>query len=495
MLFLLDSNIAIKSDPLTPHVEVDASLAMEFHRLATSKHHDLRVHPSSLLDFDRIADPTARSARLLVFQKYEMLVSPPEINEHQRTILGSPVPGTNDAVDQDLLAAVVGDAVGYLVTEDQGLHRMARRVGVDDRVLLLADALAMLHGLYVTLPTPPPAVRRVKAHQLNLADPIFDSLRAAYDGFNVWFQEKAARTQRDALLIDGNGEHAAFCILKPEHAGEHGVAGPLLKLSTFKVAAGYSGQKYGELLLKAIFEQAHLEQMNGIYVTVFDMHDQLLGLLEDFGFERLAARTALNELIMVKHLRPTTEAHDEPLQHHIRYGPPSLLLSGVQPFLIPIEPRWHRVLFPDAEPVKEEGLFPESQGLVNQPFGNALRKAYLCNSPTRLLGPGCPLLFYRSQDEQAVFVIGVCEETLVSREAAEIAAHVGRRTVYTYEEIEGLTRRGDVLVVRFRQDRILRDDPITLDDLKQAGLARTWPQSIARTRPEGLTWLQQRLGV
>jgi hypothetical protein len=163
--------------------------------------------------------------------------------------------------------------------------------------------------------------------------------------------------------------------------------------------------------------------------------------------------------------------------------------------VIPIEPRWHRVLFPDAEPVDEDALFPATLGLTTQPFGNALRKAYLCNAPTRLLRPGDPLLFYRSSDRKAVHVVGVCEDTLVSRDPAEIVAAVGRRTVYSLQDIQNLARRNEVLVVMFRQDRILRSDPITLPELIGTRVLNSWPQSITQTRPEGTAWLAQRLGV
>lgn len=498
MLFLLDSNIAIKSDPLSAAVEPDAALAMEFHRLATTHHHDLRVHPASLDDFGRIVDPVKRLARMTVFERYERIVNPPAIGESQRAQLGTPAPGSNEDVDQRLLAAVLGHAAGYLVTQDQGIHSKAHRLGVGDRVLTLADALAFLRNLHPAPPTPPPAVRRIKAHELHLDDPIFDGLRADYGGaaFDRWFVEKAARGGRDALLIGGQDEaHAAIALLKVEPNGEHGVQGPLLKISTFKVAPTYSGQKYGELLLKAIFEQAHNDSLAGIFVTVFAKQQALIDLLDDFGFKVQPVKTGAGELVLAKDLRRSLAPQSmDPLEFHVRYGPPALRMRGVRSFLVPIEPRWHQVLFPDAEPLDPQGgLFPKFLGLQTQPFGNALRKAYLCNSPTRLLSPGSPLLFYRSQDEKAVFVVGVCEQTHVSRDPAEIAALVGRRTVYSYSQIEELARLGEVLVVLFRQDRVLRQDPITLEDLQREGVSLTWPQTITRTRTEGARWLQQRL--
>jgi predicted RNA-binding protein with PUA-like domain len=124
-----------------------------------------------------------------------------------------------------------------------------------------------------------------------------------------------------------------------------------------------------------------------------------------------------------------------------------------------------------------------------------LRKAYLCHANTRQLSPGDPLLFYRSGDEQAIFVVGVCESIHASTNADEIAALVGSRTVYTYDQIQAQVKHKEVLVVLFRQARVLRADPITLDDLRTAGAARGWPQTLQKIRPEGTAWLTQRLAA
>ncbi|WP_028474540.1 GNAT family N-acetyltransferase [Nocardioides alkalitolerans] len=501
MLFLIDSNIAITSDPMSHELEAGAESAMQFMRLTATHHHDVRTHPACLMDFARIKDPAKRQARLVVFERYTKLASPPVISQAQKDELGVPVAGTNDDVDQLLLAAVVGNAAEYLVTEDDGMHRRARRLGVEDRVLRLSDAILMLRALHADLPDPPPSVRAVKTHELSIDDAIFDGLKDDYgrETFVGWF-ERCARTQRDALVVDGDDDdHAAIVILKPEPTGEHGLAGPQLKVCTFKVADAYNGQKYGELLLKAIFERAHREQHVGLFVTVLEKQTALIALLQDFGFRAVpGVLTDVGELVYEKPLMPV--AADAPdsmsaLDFHVRYGPPVLRVLDQTCHAIPIEPRWHRILFPDAErePAEEDALFAATEGLATQPFGNALRKAYLCNARSRLLQPGDPLLFYRSKDEKAVFVVGVVEATLRSHDPLAIAAAVGRRTVYSLPEIEGLTRKGEVLVIMFRQARILREEPISLTELIAGGVLASHPQAVSKTRPEGTSWLAQRL--
>lgn len=491
MLFLIDSNVAIASDPLSSALEPGARATIDFLHLAGKYHHDIRTHPASLVDIARITDLRSRAAREVLFGRYAQIEAPPVISLTQSRVLGIPAVGSNDEVDQLLIAAISANAAEYLVTEDRGIHRAARRLRIDDRVLTVADALAVLHALHADLPNPPPAVQRVKAHQLELGDPIFDSLKSDYADFDRWFI-KAARTQRDAFLVQGDGAHAAVAILKDEHSGEYGLPGPVLKISTFKVASGYSGQKYGELLLKAVFNQAHASSYRWIYVTVFEKHTPLVELLEDFGFEPLPGRSPLSEVVYAKPCHGQRPVGMGALEYHRRYGPPALAIEPGRVFLIPIEPRWHRALFPDAEP-PDDALLPATAGLTTHPFGNALRKAYLCNSPSRLLRAGDTLLFYRSTDEQAVYVLGVCEEVAIGTDAQQIATAVGRRTVYSVTDIDLMTRKGPVLMVLFRQDRILREDPIELDELKASGAIRSWPQSITRLRSGGEPWLAKRL--
>lgn len=491
MLFLIDTNIAIAGDPLGVELEAGAEQVLTFLRLASQHHHDLRTHPASLHDFERISDEAKRSARLSLFVRYEKLAAPPQILTDQRAILGEVDPISNDGVDQQLLAAVKADAAEYLVSEDVRLHSRARQLAIAHRVLTVADATALLRSLHPDAPTPPPSVRRVKTHELDLADPIFDGLKSDYHpGFEDWFR-RAARSQRDALVVDGGNEHAAIAILKREPEGAYGLPGPLLKICTFKVSGHYSGQKYGELLLKAIFSQAHVEKDRGIYMTVFEKHVHLIELVEDFGFRRLQARSSLGEQVYAKPHDPGPAGSMDPLGYHITHGPPALSIQTGRVFMVPIEPRWHRVLFPDAEP-PDDALFPVTEGLKIQPFGNALRKAYLCRSPSRLLRSGDTMLFYRSGDEQAVYVVGVCEDVFVSGDPDEIAAAVGRRTVYSLDDITGLTRKGPVLVIQFRQDRVL-SDPIEREELTSAKVVRSWPQSITRVNQEGEAWLTRRV--
>jgi hypothetical protein len=260
----------------------------------------------------------------------------------------------------------------------------------------------------------------------------------------------------------------------------------VLKVSTLKVTDEAHGRRYGELLLKTLFGHAHHHGHDSIYVTVFDKHDTLIELLIAFGF-RDHGDSDLGERVLVKRRHASDrDTVTDPLGFHIAYGPPAVDTRAPF-FVVPVEPRWHDLLFPDY-------MAQQSLWTGEHPYGNALRKAYLCNAPTRQVRPGATLLFYRSHNLSAVTVVGVVEEVLVSRVPEEVARLVGRRTVYTLDDIGALCRSArPVLAVLFRQDRLL-EPPWPRRELDAAGVLNGHPQSITAVRnEEGRHWLQQRL--
>lgn len=485
--FLLDANILIPLEPTSPgDVEEGTAAVVELARLAAETGCPLLVHPAVDANMRDDPDDQRRTLRTTLLRKYPRLPDPPSVPAAWQTVFGHPKQGSNDWVDSQLLAALYSDAVDYLVTEDRRLHRKARRLGLENRVADTGDALSILRGLFDVVPKPPPAVRHVSAHVLNASDPIFDSLRREYPGFDVWLR-KAKRRRRSTWLIDGvQGLHAAICIVKKERSGEYGLQGKLMKICTFKVSEEHSGYRFGELLLKPVFEHARASSYRAMFVTVFEKHRALIDLFEEFGFESLDTRTPLGELVLVKSLRPSNEDWDtlDPLSFNRRYGPFAAKIRDVPAFVVPIKPKFHRVLFTEAE--DQGALWPGAH-----PFGNSIRKAYLCNAQTREVSSGANLLFYRSKDIRALTVLGVVEDTMVTRSAAQAAQFVGKRTVYSLREIEKLCR-SPLLAILFRQSRVLAK-PIALQELITHGVITASPQSIVSVRKEATEWLETRL--
>jgi GNAT superfamily N-acetyltransferase len=481
---LVDTNILIPLEPTGPDdVEPGTPAAVELVRL-TQQSHVLVVHPSSVEELANDPNEHRRELRLLLVGKYTVLDQPPRPNDAMRRAIPEPAPASHDAVDYVLLAAVYLDAVEMLVTDDERIHGSAKTLGISNRVLRLVDAVETLRALVGTTPTPPPFVRSIPAHALDDSDVIFASFRQDYPPFDTWLT-KAKRDGRPAWVIDGsNGAYAGVCIVKDDD-DEEGIGGRVLKVSSFKVADEYQGNRYGELLIKTVLLYCRERSFDAAWVTVFPRHETLRALLDDFGFVHIRTRNN-GEFVYVKRLRwdDADRVSLEPLEFHVTFGPPALKVDPADTFIVPIQPRYHELLFPDAEPQAQ---------LISRPFGNAIRKAYLCRSGTRALRPGSSLVFYRSGRKAEIRCVGIVESTLVSSDADEVVRAVGQRTVYSYDEIKTMCH-GDVLAIIFRQDHILTP-AIGRDELIEHLAVRQPPQTIMAVRDEGAQWLTQRISA
>jgi hypothetical protein len=488
MKLLIDTNVFI---PLEPANEVElfrhSTFVSDLHRLAALGGHTLFLHPAAKADLERDTNPQRKRIREIQFAKYPLLPDPPEATDKLALVLGSPPLHSNDWVDNQLLASLAANAVDFLITEDKRIRAKAARLDLTNRVVTVLEALSVISDLFDRSPRTPPSVMDVRVHAIDPADPIFESLRADYPGFDSWFTKCRLEHRRAWIVKPGGSNLAGICIVKEENAGEYGLRGKVLKACTMKVSDLYNGNRFGELLLKPVFSYAHSNRFDWIYLTVFDKHTQLINLIHEFGFERLNVQTDIGESVFAKHLSVTGFESPclSPLDFHIKYGPLAIDISGASKFIVPIQPLFHDLLFPEA--TQQMYLIPRCS-----PYGNAIRKAYLCHSPCRTLTPGSVLLFYRSHDRKEITCVGVAENTLISRSVDEVARFVGKRTVYTYEEIRQMCEH-DVLAVLFRQAFIV-DPPMGREELVLQGAIRRAPQSILKL-PEGMTqWLQTRLG-
>jgi len=447
--FLIDTNVVIPLEPTSrSEVKQNTLLASQFAGQVAEGGHSLYIHPEINADISRDPDVERRTTLQILIKKYQVLPDPPSLTQRIITAFGVPPRLSNDWVDIHLLAALDADAVDILVTEDRGIRTKAAQLGLQPRVATIAEALSIIRDLYKTAPNPPPSVREIRAHNLDSSDPIFQSLRSDYPGFDAWLVNAKREQRRCWVVYAENSELAAISIVKPEYSKEFGLPGQLLKICTFKVSEDYNGFRYGELLLKAILSYVDAGKFDYTYLTVFEKHQHLIALMQDFGFKLTSYSTDLGELVLAKPplMSEQERANLSSLDFNINFGPHALKYEGTPVFVVPIQPSFHSSLFPDAE--QQRALFPR-----NSPFGNAMRKAYLCNSANRQLATGDILLFYRSQDYKSVTGVGVTEDTLVSRSAIEIARFVGKRTVYKYSDIEDMCQK-DVLAILF--SRVLK---------------------------------------
>jgi GNAT superfamily N-acetyltransferase len=491
MKILVDTNVLIALEPVGSDLEPLTLIAAEFLGLAAAGGHLVVRHSAQDVDRANDRNEARRRARDVLLAKYPLLPKVRSMPPELEAVLGSYLLGSNDWVDNQLIGALEANAVDFLVTEDAGIHRKGRRAGLGDRIFRVADVRDMLRTFLDEPPPAPPAVRWMRATEIQERDPIFDSVRADYDDFDRWLAKCRVETRDVAIIEDEAGAYAAVCIVtrKSDKFATHG---RFLKVCQFKVDDRYRGRRYGELLLKAMFEYRRTNGYDFAYVTAFERQDGLIRLFEDFGFSRWVERSPRGEVVLVKGFRAseTDRETTTPLDFHVRFGPPALNPDPRQTFVVPIQPEFHRLLFPDAESQLSLGLRLDE---LDRPFGNSLRKAYLCHAQVRALAPGATLLFYRSHDLKALTCVGVVERSSREDDVTEIARIVGKRTVYSYQQIEELAAK-PVLTILFRQDRIL-EVPIPLADMVQAQLLSAHPQSITTIKEEGFQWMMGRIGA
>ena len=407
---LLDTNVLISAYPENlGSVEPKNRLATELIRLANEHGHTTYSHTDAIeLDTRNIRDTQDRQWRRMLLEKHPMLPAHPSIPSGIPEELGSPPYGSHDWVDHVLLAAVVGNAVHILVTEDRGILQKAKRLDLTDRVVDIEDAISIIKALTPRETSPLLMARQAQAHALDETDPFFGSLRQDYPGFDTWLA-KCKQEHRTCWIIEDGSSLAAATIVKVETPAEYGIAGRTLKIAMFKVSESFPGLRYGELLLKSVFDYIANNSYESAYVTVLPKHEKVIEFFESFGFKAVHERTQLGEFVLSKPFsRPSSDEGKSilPLDYHIRFGPMDYLVD-VSTFVVPIKPLYHRMLFPELE---IERQFSTMQTL--KPFGNSIKKAYLSQS-TRRISPGSILYFYRSEDAKALTVVGVVEDSTV----------------------------------------------------------------------------------
>lgn len=503
MSFLIDSNVVIAAEPFNGQIEGLQPVVSTLMRLASEHGHRVYVHPATLDDLKETKDPAHRAQNVAAYAKYPALA---EIDVPERVLDVFPRPRSgNDDRDARILAALDAGAVHFLVTNDGNLRKRAIRLGHEPNVLRPAEAAEQLTAWHPEAPLPPPTVEEIKTYSLDIAQLIFDSLRVDYPGFDSWIRKvkKESAVRRAWVVRDPAGVYEALAIVKmrDDHPTVPGAGA--IKLSTFKVADHAAGRRLGELLLKAVLRWAAEEpgRPGEVFVEVNAQKDHLREFLTDFGFSKVTVKHGQpDEQVWLKALDPPAGTSLSGLAHHVAYGPPAVR-AGQPIYVIPIIPKWYEDLFPDAEYLGPSGILP-LPGTNPEPkaHGNAIRKAYLCRSPTKAVPEGATLLFYRSQGgvagDGAAVALGVVERSQRSALPIETIEASFKRTVYTADDVGELHKDGQaVLTILFRHDRFMTP-PWPVEALKANKVFTRPPQSVMRVKhPEGIAWIESQLNA
>ncbi|WP_308150053.1 hypothetical protein [Spiroplasma sp. AdecLV25b] len=155
-------------------------------------------------------------------------------------------------------------------------------------------------------------IDKLKFSEIDLNDIFFDSLKIDYNevDFTNWFKMKQENSELVFVYKEENtSKIEGFLYLKVEDINEnyHDSIIPnfapkkRLKIGTFKITK--NGYKMGERFLKIIFDNAKLNLVEEVYVTIIENNNEkqiLVKLLKEYGFEKWGIKNEYENVYVKK---------------------------------------------------------------------------------------------------------------------------------------------------------------------------------------------------
>jgi predicted nucleic acid-binding protein len=431
MRVLLDTNIVIHRE--APHVVIEeiGILFKWLDRLRYTKY----VHPITIQEINRLKNRDARQTFNIKLDSYIPLTAPSSLHPEVIKIC-SPLDNIeNDSNDTLLINEVYNDRVDILITEDKKIKTKAELLNISDRVFNINSFLEKVItenpelSDYKVL-----SVRKDYFGRIDLNDPFFDSLKEDYPEFQKWFNSKS---QEEVYICRTDEGISAFLYLKVEDAREPypEIVPPFprkkrLKIGTFKTAL--NRHMIGERLLKIIFDNAINNQVDEIYVTTFKerlTQQWLIKLLQEYGFAFHGRKH--NEFgDEAVYVRDMTRRFDS---NHPKLTYPYISRKS-RSFIVSIYPEYHTNLFPDSILRTES----PQDFIENEPFRNAISKAFISRSYRRDLVSGDLIVFYRTGGiyKSVVTTIGIVENVVANiTTASDFRRLCKARSVFSNQEL------------------------------------------------------------
>ncbi len=492
--FLIDTNIFIQ---LEDNQIVKESFA-KFHNLCNKHSVVIFTHPLSREEIEKDKNKQRRDETLSKIDKYTQIEDPPSIDKTQLESRFGAIKKSNDEIDCQMLYTLIKNAVSFLVTEDIGIHQRAKLASIKNKVLTVNQANNMLERLF---PKPIefslPEIKNTYIRNVNHDDIIFDSLNSDYDNFADWIKKCSIEQVKAWIIKNSEDKLESICIYKEaknEDYTLYDLPKKSLKLATFKVAESHRGKKLGELMLKQAFLYSVKNNFKSCWMTVFSRYEILIGFIKDFGFFEIGKtklidkKTNKPELVFKKDFTKPKKSELKGLDFHIKHFPFYDDSNDIGKYIIPIKKKYHKTLFPEYEElfspplVDNQYFFPGMDRITNNIPGHTIKKVYLCHSPTTQLKLSDLLLFYISSPKQAICSMGIIESVFRSDKLSKIVSHIGKRSVYSFSEIQEMTKR-ETLVIAFRLIKHFKKE-VSFNTLKKEQIIKGPPQSIQKLKNE-----------
>lgn len=325
--------------------------------------------------------------------------------------------------------------VDYLITENEQTHLMSQEIGLDSRVYTIESFIEKCSIEYRHLDETKGAIVQIcKFGSLSIKDPFFGDFKREYNPyFMEWFRKKAD----DDVFIstDKKGRLKALLKLKIEDETEDysdicPVFQPLRRLKISSLKVNYNGQKLGERFMRIIFQTALINQVEEIYITIFNNNKarkRLINMITTWGFENYGEKESgklYNELVYVKKMKYTFKndiMKNFPMHHIPNHA-----------FIIPLNKTYVYQLLP------QDTLFEDKLDIM--PTKRAIKKIVILNdsSNTEISSGDC-LLFYQNsleKQERKLLAVGIVEYIYKKFETyQEFYNRCRKRSILSNEEL------------------------------------------------------------
>ncbi len=432
MKALLDTNIVIHREASRT---VNRDIGILFYWLDKVKYTKC-VHPITVEEIKKNSNKETGDTLTVKLESYQTIKTVASLADKVKVVCIGIDTTPNDTNDTALLNEVFCDRVDIFITEDKKIHVKAMLLGISDKVFTIDSFLEKVVSEHPELVNYK-VLSVTKKHFGNIAlrDIFFDSFREDYPEFDKWFNKKADEI---AYVTSNEISILSFLYLKIENRDEkYSDIEPAftpkkrLKIGTFKVVS--NGVRLGERFLRIVFDNALINKVEEIYVTIFDKREdqkRLIGLLEDWGFVPYGKKKspAGEELVYKRDFSSAYNQSNPKLTY-------PFISKNTNIFLTPIYPEYHTELLPDSILHTESAAnFVESN-----PHRNAISKVYISRSLEKNLKRGDMVIFYRTGGyyKSVITTIGIIDDVIFDiKDENEFILKCRKRSIFSDNELK-----------------------------------------------------------
>jgi hypothetical protein len=431
MKVLLDTNVVIHREAYkASHLSIG-----QLFRWLDELNYTKCIHPITEAELKSHVNPDTVRSMGIKLESYYILKTTAPVNKRIQDIINTKDKTQNDINDSLLLNEVIENRVDVFITEDRKIHQKAASIGVTDKLYTISHFVEKCMNEHPELVNYKVlSIQKLYFGNINVGDSFFDSFRNDYPGFDSWFKVKSDEI---AYVCNFKNTLIGFLYLKIEGFNEnYRDISPLfdkkkrLKIGTFKVAL--NGYRVGERFLKIAFDNALVNKVDEIYLTIFENTPEqlrLIELLEEWGFYYYGTKTSTagEEKVYCRQFSKRADRENPKLTF-------PYMSRSANAFFVPIWPGYHTELLPDSILNTES---PEEYK-DNEPHRNALSKVYISHSYERNLVPGDIILFYRTGGKYigVATTLGIVEKVHNNIESPQALFEICRKkTFFTNDQL------------------------------------------------------------